>query len=67
MPLVLVASKSVVKIRFQATAGEEGAVMGIPRITESQVGRDFKDHVGPTFLAKSWSRQDGPEPCPAES
>jgi len=41
--------------------------MGIHRIIEYQVERDPKGHLDQSFLAKAWSRQDGPAPCPAES
>lgn len=37
------------------------------RIVESQVGRDLKDQLVQLFLAKAWSRQDGPAACPAKS
>lgn len=35
--------------------------------SESQVGRDNKDHLVQAFLEKSWSRQGSLAHCPAES
>lgn len=33
------------------------------RIVEYQVRRDLTDHLVQPYLAKTWSRQDGPAPC----
>lgn len=37
------------------------------RITEYEVGRDFKDHLAQSFLAVPQSKQDDPAPCPVQS
>lgn len=37
------------------------------RITESQAGRDRRDHPVQPFLAIAWSRRGGPAPCPTQS
>lgn len=66
MPLVLIASKSVVKVWAQIKIVENAKIMDICRIINYQVRRDLKDHLVQFFLAKTWYRQDGPAPHTAE-